>query len=85
MRTQSFSPGDVVRDNEGVVCLILKAHHDPHPKEFSHCGGTSARYDVRLPDQTNGTRWDWQFTLNQQCKLSPVYSGSTSRADTRPA
>ena len=49
-----------------------------------NCAGTSARYDVRLPDQTTSTRWDWKFTLNP-CNRSSNPSDSTNKAATLPA
>lgn len=67
MRVQRFHAGDVVRDMDGTVVILLEAFRDPHPVEFSHCGGVSARYTVRLPDQTSSTRWDWQLSHLNPC------------------
>jgi len=63
MRIQRFHAGDVVRDRDGIVVTIFEVFQDPHPPEFSHCVGTSARYSVRLLNQTLEVRWDWQLTL----------------------
>jgi hypothetical protein len=80
MRTQTYQAGDVVTDLDGLVCVILEVHLDPEDPRFSHCGGVSARYTVRLLDQSTSTRWDWQFTLAKSYKIAPKvnYSSPTS-------
>jgi hypothetical protein len=62
-RIQRFSPDDVVVDLNGHKGVILEAHQDPHPPEYAHCCGNSARYVVRI-DNILQTRWDWQLTLS---------------------
>jgi hypothetical protein len=81
MRTQSYQAGDAVVDMDGLVCVIFEVHLDPEDPRFSHCGGTSARYTVRLPDQTSSTRWDWQFTLARALKISPKTAPKVSLLD----
>lgn len=71
MRKQSHEVGDVAFDEYGEAVLILAVHHDPHHKDFGHCCGTSARYDVRvLSTKQQATRWDWQ--LDPRIRARPV-------------
>lgn len=80
MRAQRFHPGDVVRDREGNVVTILEAFQDPHPAEFAHCGGVSARYTVRLPNLSNDVRWDWQLIHLNPCNTFSAASASLKAA-----
>lgn len=81
MRVQRFTPGDVVRDLQGDVVTVLEAFQDPHPPEFSHCGGVSARYTVRTLNCQNDVRWDWQLLHTNPCN---TFSASAASLKTEP-
>ena len=85
MRVQRFEPGDVVFDLDGVEVCILEASQDPHPADFSHCAGVSARYTVRLPSRSNATRWDWQLVHPSTCNTFSARLASMKEASTRRA
>lgn len=63
-RIKRFNVGDVVIDRNGRKGQIQEAHCDPHPREFAHCSGNSARYLVNFENPPSPcTRWDWQLSL----------------------
>lgn len=62
-RTKRFDVGDAVSDLNGRKGTVQEAHCDPHPPEFSHCLGNSARYLVLFDGRTApSTVWDWQLS-----------------------
>jgi hypothetical protein len=62
-RTKRFNVGDRVIDRNGQVGVVLEAHCDPHPRDFMHCSGSSARYLIQPENHpTPVTRWDWQLS-----------------------
>jgi hypothetical protein len=64
-RIKRFNVGNRV-SLHGKTGTVKEAHCDPHPKEFSHCSGNSARYVVSFADGAQ-TCWDWQLSPAPWC------------------
>jgi hypothetical protein len=70
-RTQRFYAGQLVTDLEGWLLMIEAVRLDPIAvKGYEHCGGSSARYEVRFalditpPEGLDFTiRYDWELKL----------------------
>lgn len=61
-RVQRFNVGDTVSILDGLQLKIMEVFLDPHPMEFSHCSGNSARYICSSPFGPQ-TRYDWELSL----------------------
>jgi len=65
-RVQRFKVGDKVRisaiDDNSISREVLEVHLDPHPTQFAHCSGNSARYVISSELFKDGaTVWDYQL------------------------